>query len=461
MFELFTWGIALMAIGGVLWGAFRHQDTLHPLVYTMPMIGFMYVIQPYQLYQERTLQLWFSGGELSFVQGLNFACTATFFLGCLAGSKGLWYDSRRQDVFSALSPEQWRRRLFWAAVLLGGGALVLYAYGIANVGGFVAAYDSPKGGGWASSGYLRDFTILSVPAVVLLFMSRRGTGLKKWDYALLLGFLLPTLVHGLLGARRGPTFMGIAALAAGWYLAQGRRPALWQVLAGGAMVGTLLLLLVTFRGEIYLGSSFLLGGAPETEKMVEEAFSETTEAEGGNEFIYGSYTVLTAKDEGFYWGKRYLTYLFVRPIPSAIWPTKYQDVGMKELLTNAGTLVESSDPVHGNIPVGAAPGFVGDLYVEFGWGSAVATFLLGWFFAFGWRRMLIRGGLWTVVYSVQMVLSLYLISQTVEAVLVRFLVILIPTALAWTYFRPAPIPTLWSRPPHALRASSPKQESAP
>ncbi len=458
MFELFTWGIGLLVVAGVLWGAFRHRDTLHPLVYTMPMIAFMYVIQPYQLYTDRTLQLWFSGAELSFVQGLNFACTAMFFLGCIIGSKGLQYDVRRSDLFSALSPEQWRRKLFWAATVLGGVALALYTYGLSNVGGFVAAYDSPKGGGWAASGYLRDFTILSVPAVVLLFMSRGTTGLKKRDYVLLGGLLLPTLVHGLLGARRGPTFMGIAALAAGWYLAQNRRPSLWQVLAGGATVGALLLLLVTFRGEIYLGSYFLLGGGPETAEMVEQAFSETTEAEGGNEFVYGSYTVLTAREEGFYWGKRYLTYLFVRPIPSAIWPTKYQDVGMGELLTSAGTLVESSDPVHGNIPVGAAPGFIGDLYVEFGWGSVAAAFVLGWFFAFGWRRMLTRGGLWTVFYSVQMVLSLYLIAQTVEAVLVRFLVILIPTVLAWTYFRPSQIPPLWSQSPHALKISSSKEK---
>jgi hypothetical protein len=460
MFEVFTWGIALLVVGGVLWGVLEHRDTLHPLVYTMPMIAFMYVFQPYQLYQEEALEAWFSGAELSFVQGLNFACIATFVLGCVIGSKGLQRDSGRTDLFSALSSEQWRAQLFWAAIGLGGFALVLYGYGLANVGGFYEAYSHVKGGGWASSGYLRDFTILSVAAIVLLFMSRGDVGLKGWDYMLLFGFLFPTLVHGLLSARRGDTFIGIAALVAGWYFTRNRRPSLWQVLTGGAVVGTLLLVLVTFRGEIYLGSNFLFGEGPEVEKVLTESLSRAVEPESGNEFLYGSHLVLTAEEnQKFYWGTRYLTYLFVRPIPSTIWPTKYQDVGMEELLTNAGTLIKSSDPVfEEERAIGAAPGFIGDLYIEFSWGAVIATFALGWLFAFGWRRMLTRGGFWTLIYSVQLVLSLYLISQTVEAVLVRFLVMVIPTALAWLYARPAQMPPLWAKSPHALKTSGSEEK---
>ena len=437
MFELSTLGIAIICALGTLLGAFWYRDTLHPLVYTMPMVAFMYVIQPYQLTRDEALHVWFSTAELNFVQGLNLACIATFFLGTLVGSKGLRRNSKRLDVFSAFSSRQWRDRLFWAAVALGGLALTLYAYGLSNVGGFLAAYDSPKGGGWAGSGYLRDFTILSIPAIVLLFMSRQGAKFRSWDYMLLFSFLLPLLIHGLLSARRGPTFMGIVALVAGWYLSRNLRPSLWRVLSGGALVGFLLLALVTFRGEIYLGSAFFSEETPSTGQVVEKAFSETTEMEGGNEFVYGTYTVVAANEkENFYWGRRYLTHLFVRPIPSSIWPTKYQDVGMGGLVTNAGTLIESSSPIYDELPLGAAPGFVGDLFVEFQWGAAAATFVFGWFFAFGWRRMITHGGLWTPIYTVQMALSLYLISQTVEAVLVRFLVIVVPTSLAWLYFRP-------------------------
>jgi hypothetical protein len=331
------------------------------------------------------------------------------------------------------------------ALLLGAVAVGLYAFGLSNVGGFVEAYDSVKGGGRASSGYLRDFTLLAIPAILLLFLNRRSyRSITFWASIALFNF--PLLIHGLLSARRGPTFMGLATLAVGGYLSRNRRPSAISVILGGAGVGLLLLVLVTFRSEIYLGSSFLqVGEGPSLGEVVTRTIEQRSEADAGNEFVYGSYVVLQAREENdHYWGTRYLTYAFIRPIPGFLWPTKYQDVGMESLFVNAGTMGSSADPdsesTYTDAPAGAAPGFIGDLYVEFSWGAVVAAFFLGWLFGFFWRRALVRGGIWYVVHVCALVLSLYFVAQTFEAIFFRFLVITIPTVLLWylfaTYYAP-------------------------
>jgi hypothetical protein len=351
------------------------------------------------------------------------------------GSRGLQRSEHRIDLHSYLSTPEWRGKLRVMGITLGCVALALYAYGLFNVGGFVDAYDTAKGGGRAASGYLRDFTLLAVPATVLLFLGRHRK--PSFTYWVGIGMLnTPLLVHGLLSARRGPTFMGIATLVVGWYLTRHRRPSIVSLLLGGTGVGLLLLVLVTFRGQIYLGSSFFSPGGPSAGEIVSRTLEARTETSSGSEFVYGSYAVLQAREEGdHYWGTRYLTYAFVRPIPGFLWPTKYQDVGMESLFVNAGTLGYSADPdaekISASVPAGAAPGFVGDLYVEFAWGAVVFIFFLGAGFGGLWRRALTRGGIWRVVHICGLVLSLYFVAQTFEAILVRFLVITVPTVVLW------------------------------
>ena len=64
----------------------------------------------------------------------------------------------------------------------------------------------------------------------------------------------------------------------------------------------------------------------------------TTQPDTGNEFIYGSGSIVSTQRRGHYfWMRRYLAQLLVRPIPSAVWPTKYEDFGVPELRNNAGT----------------------------------------------------------------------------------------------------------------------------
>ena len=81
---------------------------------------------------------------------------------------------------------------------------------------------------------------------------KTGPGLK----IVLFLFALPSLTQGLLGARRGPTFMLFATLGMTWYLYRNRRPAFFRWLVSATCLGYLILFLVANRNSIYIGSSF-------------------------------------------------------------------------------------------------------------------------------------------------------------------------------------------------------------
>ena len=435
LFQVFTGYIALLAVLGVLVAYAYYRDTLHPLLVLLPAASYIYVYMPVDLYASGALTRYLGFEELSMVQGFNAACLTALFLGCVAGSRGVRREEGKRDVHYLQLTPAWRRRLYVLSLVLGGIGLLLYFYQLSNVGGFISAYSRPKGGGTAASGYLRDFTILTLPAVILLFMSRPHQSWRARDTALTVLFVLPQLGHGLLSARRGPTFMGIATLVVGWYLIRYERPALLTVLGGGVATAVLLLILVNFRGQIYLGSDFF-SQPPEVGSAIEQSIESNTEGSYGNTFIYGSQAVVLARDYEYqYWGARYLTYVFVRPIPSAIWPDKYRDVGMEAILFNTGVIQKDvAAEALDTIPPGAAPGFAADFFVEFGWFAVFAIFGVGYVFGALWRYALVFGGVWTVIYGTTFALSLYFVSQSFGAFLFRFLEVAVVTYVAWRYF---------------------------
>ena len=410
-----------------------YNDTLHPLVYLMPGCGYIYVYLPFEVWDQ--LPRLFSDADLVLVQAFNLLSILALIVGVVEGSGGVRRQPARSDRFRAFAPVGWYPFIYRAGLFLAAVALLMYAYGLSNVGGFVDAYSRAKGGGKASTGYLRDFTKLSVTGTVLFLIARQRLG---WAWRvhgpMLFLTIAPALVHGLFSGRRGPTFIGLATLGAAWFLAQNRRPKTWQVLSGGAAIGFLLLFLVTFRGQLYIGSDFFEGG-PSTTEIVER----TLERSGGSniygqEFVYGTYALLAARDrDNFYWGKRYFVHTFIRPIPSFIWPNKYADMGVSGLLVNNGTLGDDLSQIDEDRAQGAAPGFAADLYIEFGWGGLLASALIGWFFGLAWRRNLVEGGIWTVTYVAMIAFSLYFVTQTFVAWWVRLLVVMLPTIAAWRW----------------------------
>lgn len=434
MFEIFTVAIAAIVVAGVLWGVVIANDTLHPLVYLLPMVGFFYVYMPLDIYREGALLSSFTREQVLYVQAFNFLCVLALAAGACWGSRGVRRDSNRIDRFSLNISSADRLILLRGSLLVGGIGMFAYLLQLHSVGGFYAAYSVPKGGGWSASGYLRELDLLLVSAITLIYLANSDRAIPASHKLLISIFSAPLVLRGLLTARRGPTFLILVAVIGGWYLVKGRRPSFKMVVIGGGSIGLLLLLLVTYRSEIYLGSEFFAGQMPTPTEMVENSFERSTKSGFGNEFMYGSYVVVNAQERSqHYWGSRYLTQLLVRPIPRRVWPDKYEDVGMKEIEFNAGQLGSADSGRYPEIPRGSAPGFAGSAYVEWAWGGAVFILFLGWFYGYAWKKALTIGGSWSIVYVSLMSTSVYFIAQSFLAVLFRLLFMSIPPILVVRY----------------------------
>jgi hypothetical protein len=191
----------------------------------------------------------------------------------------------------------------------------------------------------------------------------------------------------------------------------------------------LLLFLVVNRNEIYLGSDFNFTW------QFDETY--TTSIAPGNEFIYGSGVILNAQQNNdYHWGGRYITNLFIRPIPRRLWPTQYADAakwfGIPNLAaTNAGTLGQAWT-LEWRAPRGAAPGIIADFWLEFWWGYPIALYLLGWFYGMAWRKAVTQGQLWIPVYTIAAALSVYFV-QGFGALAFRFMFIGFALWVIWLY----------------------------
>jgi hypothetical protein len=248
--------------------------------------------------------------------------------------------------------------------------------------------------------------------------------------ALALTFALPWLSSALLMGRRGPTFGITVVVLMSWYINRTKRPPILLVGAGGACLGWLVLFLVTNRGNIYIGSSF---------EMKTDVSAVVDKADTGNEYIYGGGSILSAiHRDHYFWMRRYLAQVMVRPIPSAIWPTKYEDFGVPELLHNAGTGEGIGDALGWVGAIGSAPGIIADLWVEVWWFSILAMALLGLAYGWVWKQAVLRGGPWASQYVVISALSIYLVMQTMEAVIFRTLLLSVPAWLSWRWAMKAP-----------------------
>jgi hypothetical protein len=245
-------------------------------------------------------------------------------------------------------------------------------------------------------------------------------------------FMTPMAVQAVVTSRRGPTFMVAVFLAMGWFMNKKTRPSLALTAVSGASLGFLMLFLVTNRGSIYAGAN-------------QDLSVDVTEAverpDSGNEFIYGTGSVLsTEQRHSYYWGRRYMAQIVARPIPRSIWPDKYEDIGVPELTHNGGTGEGFAETLGWEGADGSAPGIVADLWMEFWWLNLPALFFLGWVYATAWRKAILDGGCWTLQYVILAGLSVYFVMQTMEAVIFRLLLMSIPMWAAWKFAQQEPLP---------------------
>jgi hypothetical protein len=243
--------------------------------------------------------------------------------------------------------------------------------------------------------------------------------------------LLPLLGHGLLGARRGPTFIALVGVGVMWYLARARRPRLGAALLGGLAVGLLLLFLLANRDRIFLGTAPQFTGA---------GAAYTFEVGPGNEFVFGAGAALNAKTlDSFMWGRRYLVVLLVRPIPRLLWPSKYADAARALKIPNLDhlerdpQLTDFTSAMGWSGAIGSAPGGIFDLWREFWWAYLFAVFAVGWGFGRAYRKALSLGGFWTALYALMIALSIYFVMQGLAAFAFRALLLGAVTWLGWRY----------------------------
>jgi hypothetical protein len=82
---------------------------------------------------------------------------------------------------------------------------------------------------------------------------------------------------------------------------------------------------------------------------------------------------------------------------------------------------------------GAAPGLVAGTWIEFWWASFLVMVFIGWCYGRVWSRAVMQGGPWVVIYCPMFALSIFLVMQTLEAMLFRFLLLALPGLFAWWY----------------------------
>ncbi|MFQ4137704.1 hypothetical protein PGN35_015410 [Nodosilinea sp. PGN35] len=415
---------------GAVWVAYRRsRDTLHPMIFLGLMLFYLYGYLPLSLVQKDSahLQTFLSIQQLEYVQTVNFVGVLSICLGVLIGAGKTFFSPYLQATW-LITPTA-RRRLQQGAIACGALGILGFAYGIVQRGGLSSAYGRAYGGGWSGSGYLREAILLTLPALLWFMVSHLHQRMRLKDWGWIVLFATPILMHGLLGARRGPTAMILIASLVGWFFVRFKRPPLRRVIVGAVSLGTLLLFLVTNRGSIYLGSDF----------QFTNSSSYASEIVSSNEFIYGGGVIVNAKTtDTFFWGRRYFTILFIRPIPRFLWPSKYQDasraLNIPNLEQNLGTGGETFVETLGWVgAVGSAPGIVADMWLEFWWFSPFVLFTIGWFYGMAWRKATSRGSLWILIYTLLAALSVYLVMQTLEAMAFRFLLMAAAAWLIWKY----------------------------
>ena len=415
---LLTAAVAAVGVFCVLDGS---GDIFHPLIFIGPMMIFLYTWMPWKLYMNGGLLRFFDNGQMLYIALLNFLGVFAFVGSCLAvGVRAV----PRRNIHQRWSPTVCRRLLLGGAVA-GSLGFLCWAVTIVNVGGFVNAYSASYSGGWDESGYIRDGSILLLVGVSAALLSRSAGGPRWPAYTMMLMFGLPWLAAALLMARRGPTFELAMFAFMSWYVNRKKRPPVLALGAAGVCLGWLVLFLVTNRGSIYIGSNF---------DMKTDVSNIVESSDTGNEWIYGAGTVLSSERRSHYfWMRRYLAQVLVRPVPRSIWPNKYEDFGVPELLHNAGTGEGFGDTLGWKGADGSAPGIVADLWVEVWWFAVPLMGGLGWLYGWVWKKSVTVGGPWVSQLIVMNAISIYLVMQTMEAVIFRSLLLSIPSWLMWRY----------------------------
>lgn len=425
MYEVLIWATGAVAFGFTVEAYRSTRDVFHPFMFLGPMLSVPYFVNPMLLYARGHTPYFLPIGAMAAVQ-LYFVL-ATIFL-----ASGTLSTGRPQGTRNSAIMPHWKLRLPMrqAGIALGIIGVGAFYYMLWETGGFEGAYGEAHGRPWSDSGYVRNLVYWVLPGLILIMISQAGQTFAPRDFGTIAFIAAPIALHGLLSASRGPTFMILVTLGLGWYMVKLRRPALLVFLTAGLLTGALILFLVTHRDSLHLGAGNIefKGGSSLVDFLAR--------AETGNEYIYGSGTIINTKRTGDYeWGARYVLNLLVRPIPRQLWPTQYEDarryLGMAEYRTSLDHNVRT---LGWRATGGSSMGLYAEVWQQFWWFSLPFLWLVGWCFGRVWRMAVSQGGVWLVCYVIMISLSIYMTQQTLQAFLWRFMFIAAGGWLAWRIF---------------------------
>ena len=434
MFDFLLSVTALVLLGSMLLAYARTRDVLHPIMFVAPLFLYGTVFDPW-LVRNDVGRFFPVPERLNVV--LILMCTSVAAL-----SVGILHEDRRSrrprgTVDGTRSFTKKDEALLRAiALVLAIVAVACFAVGIMNVGGFVEAFSVPKGGGYTESGYIGEGMNLGLVAAAMAGVSRYRQGLRGRSAILVFLGILPNLVQGTLGGRRGPLFLAIATGSLAWLIARRRRPAAW-------MLGGVLAVACLAVGFVWSQRPHLYLGSQDTGVRWGEFVGTLTNenADEGVNFVYGAAFVLVAQDSAhFTWGRQLAVNLLVRPVPKQLWPDKYEDVG--------ATWVTSGYPGLGPFTtddwlasvgwlplMGSAGISIADVFGEFSWGAILVFYLVGRGFSLLYFKRRTVGGVWTLLYLEALIPTIYLATQSFEAFYYRYLILAVPTILSWRIVR--------------------------
>jgi oligosaccharide repeat unit polymerase len=415
----------------------RTRDPLCAMVIFSPMLLYFYTYHPIVMLNNPEVLRLTGATDSSFATTaiVNLLGVTAFCLGCTRAKRS---RRREQDSMADIAErfsDKGRRQVNAIALLLGLVAVSVFWFLVWNSGGFVQVFMS---GGkpflrGAGSGYIGELPMLSFPAMLLIAVARQGRKFRFVDYLSFLFVASPQIIWATLGGRRGPMFLMAMTVAASWVIVRSKRPKLAGVLSGLIAVGLLIVFLAATRQSLFLGSDKEFSFTDFTQEL-----TAGTETIYGDEFICGYAVIETSERfQQHYWGHRFLVQLFVRPIPRQLWPTKYVDTGLEWMDKRAGTSgfaqSEFLQTVGFEPTGGSSTGFVADLFLEFSWGGVLGCFIVGWFYSYLWNKSHRKAGFWNVLYYIALILSVYLVAQSViSAWGYRMILLGLPTWLIWT-----------------------------
>ncbi len=405
----------------------RTADILHPMLFLGPLFLYSTVLEPW-LVRDGLGPYFPHPEDLNLVLLLHLLAIAALVIGILSR------PGRRVQASAPLG-ESSRARLSLVAAALAIVGLTAYVWGIVNAGGFFAAFSQVKGGGSTGFGYINEAMNLGLAAAAMSSIIQYRRGWTGWTLLLLVSGLLPNLIQGTFGGRRGPLFLGLATLLIAWVVTRRRTPSLATAGVALAAILTAMVFVASQRQHLHLGAS---EQAIRWDDFLNSLMQEKVDE--GNNFVYGAGFVLTTqKADRFTWGRELIINLFVRPVPRQLWPTKYQDTGAIWITSNhpgIGHLTESEwRSAVGWVPLqGSSAMCISDLFGEFGWGAIAVMYLIGRGFAELRFRRQTRQGVWNLLYLEALMLSIYLATQSFSAFYHRYLILACPTLIVWQVF---------------------------